>query len=52
MWFSSSVLISILLSYRGGVRPNLCISRRHHWFPRQVRSEERAEKLLTDDVTT
>ena len=26
------------------------ISRRHNWFYREMTSEERAEKFLTDDV--
>ena len=27
------------------------ILRRYHWFPREITSEERAEKFLTDDST-
>ena len=27
------------------------ISRRHHWFPREMTSEERAQKFYTDDVS-
>ena len=27
------------------------ISRRHHWFPSEMRSEERGQKFHTDDVS-